>query len=97
MIYKIGRAMSEEIIALKTQIGFLESDIDRFGREARERDKVINELYKRVNELELTVKQLDAHTPNYGLTLSSPAGLSLDDSRTLDARPGEMKDPTLDQ
>lgn len=37
---------------LRERIAFLESDIDRLRREARERDQVINELFQRLESLE---------------------------------------------
>lgn len=61
--------MSEEILELKTQIAYLESDVERMSREARERDKVINELYERIEHMEGSVKQLASTNPGFGIEL----------------------------
>lgn len=61
--------MSEEILKLRTQVAYLEADVERLTREARERDQVINDLYERLGMMEDSVKQLSSMNPGFGIEL----------------------------
>jgi hypothetical protein len=85
----------DDLDKLKTQIAYLESDVERLTREARERDKVINELYMRIDALEEGLKHVVANSAGHGIRLSE--SFSEEDDRG-DYRLGleEMHEPALD-
>ncbi|MDF1666356.1 MAG: hypothetical protein P1V97_31700 [Planctomycetota bacterium] len=88
--------MSEEILALKTQIAYLESDVERLTGEARERDKVINELYEKVANMETSVMQLVSTNLSFGHERPPHSIGDLDDRLVDVTRMEEKTDLTLD-